>query len=236
MAREDRATHGDHHERLHKFAHDIRNKLAGIQEVLRSLPAATDPSEAATLTEFGERQYFKAMRDVEDLLDDMGVERGTPTLQSSPLELSAVVRAAVEAMGHRTTRKEQPVVLEVAEGIPVHGDERLLTELLSALVSNASKFSAHGRSIHIAARCSGDRALVSVRDEGVGLGPDDLGRVFDRYAWLDSRTTDGEAQGRSTLARLRQWALAHGGDLSAASAGTGQGCTFTLSLPLAAVS
>lgn len=220
-----------HHERLHKFAHDIRNKLAGIQEVLRSLPLTTDPAEGRMLAEFGEQQFFKAMREVELLLDDMGVERGTPSLTRSPMDLAATARAAAAAMAHRTGRKQQEVVLHLTEGTLVNGDERLLGELVTALLSNASKFSATGRPIHITVDHDEDHGRLTVRDEGVGLSASDLERVFDRYTWLGSRSTDGEAQGRSTLARLKQWAEVHGGGLKADSPGESQGCSFTLLVP-----
>jgi two-component system CheB/CheR fusion protein len=222
----------DHHERLHKFAHDIRNRLAGIQEVLRSVPLTTDPAESRMLAEFGEKQFFKAMGEVETLLDDMGVVRGVPALSLGPVDLAAVARTAVTAMAHRTDRKQQQVLLDLAEGTVVHGDERLLGELATALLSNASKFSPAGAPIHITVDGHAGQGRLIVRDHGVGLSPADLERVFVRYAWLGSRTTDGEAQGRSTLARLKQWAIAHGGDLRADSPGEGQGCTLTLCVPL----
>jgi signal transduction histidine kinase len=117
----------------------------------------------------------------------------------------------------------------------VLGHEEQLVELISALLSNASKFSAAGSTIHVSLRQVDGGVILQIRDEGVGLTPGDLGMVFHRYAWLSSRSTAGEAQGRSTLARARQWARAMGGDLDATSEGPGRGCTFTVTLRTAEV-
>ncbi|HRF81180.1 MAG TPA: hypothetical protein PL070_13970, partial [Flavobacteriales bacterium] len=69
-------------------------------------------------------------------------------------------------------------------------------------------------------------------DHGVGLSQADLEQAFVRFAWLESRPTGNESQGRGTLARARDWATAHGGSLSVKSKGEGAGCTFTLQLPV----
>ncbi|MBK9514013.1 MAG: sensor histidine kinase [Flavobacteriales bacterium] len=101
------------------------------------------------------------------------------------------------------------------------------------MISNASKFAAAGATIHVRAEQMGRSIRLSVTDPGVGLLPADLDMVFVRYAWLSSRSTAGEAQGRSTLARARQWAQAMKGDLSVHSDGPGTGSTFTLELAAA---
>ncbi|MDX9750097.1 MAG: HAMP domain-containing sensor histidine kinase [Flavobacteriales bacterium] len=220
-------------ERLHRFAHDIRNRLAGMHQALRHLAEGTAGVDRAELAEFGERQFFKALRETEDLLDEFGVDRSAALGTTAPVHLAAVVRTAMAAMGHRLERKGQQLVAEIDEGPVVNGNTGHLDRIISALLSNASKFSAEKSTILVRLTVAGDQAVLTVQDPGIGLSPADLDRVFVRYAWLPGRPTAGEAQGRGTLARMRELARAHGGDLEAASPGTGQGTTFTLRLPFA---
>jgi len=97
-------------------------------------------------------------------------------------------------------------------------------------MSNASKFSEAGATICVEVALHDEQVLVHVKDHGVGLTPNDVDHLFERYAWLSSKSTAGEDQGRGTLAKALEWARAMGGNLTAASAGPGKGTTFTLAL------
>ncbi|HMW96997.1 MAG TPA: HAMP domain-containing sensor histidine kinase, partial [Flavobacteriales bacterium] len=111
------------------------------------------------------------------------------------------------------------------------GDAHWTTQILQALISNASKFSPRGSSISINAGATADGSAITVSDKGTGFTGSDLVDVFTRYAILSSRTTAGEPQARGTLARAKQWARAQGGHLNVESEGPGQGARFTLTLP-----
>jgi len=223
-------SNGPQAERLHRFAHDIRNRIAGMQQVLQQLATDADSIEQKELMEFGEQQQFKALREVEELLDDLGVVRHLHEMPCTKLVLGTVVQRAVGLINHRLDRKQQAIDLQVQEGVHVQGHEEQLVELVAALLSNASKFSVAGSTVHVSQSVDGGNVILHIRDEGVGLSAGDLGMIFQRYAWLSSRSTAGEAQGRSTLARARQWARAMGGDLNAYSEGSGKGSTFNLTL------
>jgi signal transduction histidine kinase len=220
-------------ERLHRFAHDIRNRLAGMRQVLQHLSTPDPGMDASELVLFGEQQFFKALREVESLLDDLAVERGIGAVHREPVDLAALVEETIADLGHRYERKEQGIERQLPEKLLVAGDKHLLKELVAALLSNASKFSPVKEVVHVSLTTVEGQAEFTVRDHGVGLSAVDLANLFVRYAWLESRPTAGEAQGRSTLARARQWAEAHGGTLSASSEGPGKGCSFSLRLPLA---
>lgn len=219
-------------DRLHRFAHDLRNRLAGLQEVMRMLPAE-DPEQDAELRGFFEGQFFHALRTVEGLLDDLGVERGTGPLETTPCAVSGLVQEAVADQQYRFDRKEQTLTVDVPADLMVLADHHHTVKLLQALLSNASKFSPRGAEIGLSAGPGNDRVRITVTDPGAGLSAEDQGQVFLRYAVLGSRSTDGEAQGRSTLSRARQWAMAMGGTLSVTSDGAGQGASFSLELPQA---
>ncbi len=220
-------------ERLHRFAHDLRNRLIGMQQALEHLRASPTEDERNEFALFAEQQYFKALREVESVLDDLHVQRGSlrPTLVSMPI--ATIVKQALDLLQYRFQRKGQIVRADLPESLLVHADERIAVDIVEALLSNASKFSPAGSTIELRASEQGGAVALSVQDHGTGLGHEDVENVFTRFAWLQNRPTAGESQGRGTLARAREWAIEHGGTLVAASAGQGHGCTFTLRLPLA---
>ena len=218
-------------ERLHTHAHDLRNRLAAIQQVLAQLKEGPSDPGSNELIEFAEQQYFKAMRATEELLDDFAVERGMGKLRLEPIDLASLVSAAIASLQHRFDRKQQVVTTAIDQNVIVDGDAHWLGQLLNALLSNASKFTPREGHVQVTLKRDGPSAIFSVQDTGVGLDLADLGSVFVRYAWLNSRSTEGEPQGRSTLGRAMSWALAHNGSLTAHSDGAGYGSTFTLRLP-----
>ncbi len=228
----DRPTQADpsQAERLHHFAHDLRNRLAAIQQVIQQLRSAAEADNEEILT-FAEQQYFRAMRSTEDLLDDLAVDRLPRLSALHPVDMAELARLAAADITHRLQRKAQHLDLDLPAGLVVHGDKHWLKELLNALLTNASKFSPKASHIAVVLRRDGDRIILTVTDPGAGMSTSDLHQAFVRYAWLESRSTDGEPQGRSTLARARQWAEAHQGTLEVTSEGPGKGCCFTLSLP-----
>lgn len=219
-------------ERAHRFAHDLRNRLAAIQQVLQQLRSGPDPNSGTDLIEFAEQQYFKAMRLTEEFMDDLEVERGVGQLQLSDVDLSELTRIAITRLQHRFDRKQQNVLASLEDNAVVRCDPHWIGELISALLGNASKFTPRGGKVSVTVGKQDGHAIVEVIDSGVGLSSADLNDIFTRYAWLESQSTDGEAQGRATLGRARQWADAHGGILSASSAGPGQGSAFVLRLPI----
>ncbi|HRH38209.1 MAG TPA: HAMP domain-containing sensor histidine kinase, partial [Flavobacteriales bacterium] len=189
-------------------------------------------AEQTELIDFAEQQYFKAMRSSEELLDGFEVERGVGTLKYGAVDLSALTKACIDAIVHRLERKQQRLTLHRDAVLTVDGDAHWLEQLINALLTNASKFTPIGGNIDVHLSREGSSAVIIVSDNGVGLDETDLGNVFVRYAWLKSRSTNGEAQGRSTLGRALQWARAHGGDLIASSQGPGKGSRFTVTLPI----
>lgn len=222
------------HERLHVFSHALKNRLGSIWQaavMLAGLPEGPDRDEVLAMAE---KNYFTGARELERLMDDFEVPRGVGRIRRQAIDPKQLLERCVELVDFRTSRKEQEIRLRAMD-LPttVEGDPQVLEQLFEALLSNASKFSPHGAVIELDASMDQGRLVVLVRDHGVGLSPADLEEVFVRYAMLGSRSTDGESQARSTLARARQWAEAHGGSLSATSQGPGSGSLFTVVLPLA---
>ena len=218
-------------ERLHRFAHDLRNRLIGLQQVLEQLREGSPDPDREELAVFGEQQFFKALRDVEALMDDLGVERGTVKPVIACVRIADLVRTHIDLMQHRFQQKKQQLELDLDEDLTAQADARVLGNVLDALFSNASKFSPQNVTIAIGVKVDGDDAVITVEDHGTGLSAEDLERVFVRFAWLKNRPTGGGSQGRGTLARAREWMIAQGGTLVVHSPGEGQGCVFTGRLP-----
>lgn len=226
--------HGDteRHERLHAFSHDLKNRLGALWEAFlmaRDLPAGPERDEVMAMAE---RSFFGGLRQVELLMDDMGVPRAPTRVQHAPVDLAALVRRSVDHLAFLLKKKDQQVQVTAPEHLSIEGDVALLEQLFDALLSNASKFSPRGATLHVRIEADAAHALVHVSDPGVGLSAADLARVFERYVLLGSRSTAGERQARGTLARARLWAAAHNGALTATSEGPDKGCTFTVRLPL----
>jgi signal transduction histidine kinase len=219
-------------ERLHKFSHDLKNRLSGLYQALQHV-TTDEASDRGEFLQFGEQQFFKAMREIESLMDDLQVERGARTFKKEAVPLADVIKEAADGLRHRFERKEQELVMKLDDPVNVAGDRHYILETISALLSNASKFSPHESPVEVVLQKKDDHAELCVIDQGVGLTEADLQNIFVRYAWLGSRSTAGEAQGRGTLAKARQYAEGMGGTLEAASEGSGRGCSFSLRLPLA---
>lgn len=218
-------------ERLHTFSHDLRNRLIGLHQVLGRLKEPTPDDERVELGLYGEQQFFKALREVERLMDDLQVPRGITAPELRDIDLGVLLRERIDLLLFRFERKGQRIVTDIDEPLMAKADPRIIGDLIDALLSNASKFSPTGSDIEVGLHGNGSEVELRVQDHGTGLSPADLEQVFVRFAWLNSRPTTGESQGRGTLARALDWACAHGGSLSAESAGEGHGCTFTLRLP-----
>jgi signal transduction histidine kinase len=214
-------------ERLHRFAHDLKNRLGGMSAALRMLDELPAGPERDEVKGFAERAYFKALFDLENVLDDLGVERGPTASSPVPVATAELLERICGELAFRFERKRQQVVTDIPEGHGFSGDPDLLHQVITTLLSNASKFSPLDATIRVTASGNG----LSVIDEGVGLSAEDLPQVFKAYAWLSSQSTAGEEQGRGSLARASRAMRAMGGSLTAASSGAGTGATFSLHLP-----
>lgn len=219
---------------LAMLAHELRNPLVPIlnaAHVLGRLPE-TDP-QVQWAQQVIERQANHLTRLVEDLLDVSRIARGKIILKKEAIELSAVVKQALEmarplidCMGHRLEVRlpEQAVYLD--------GDPVRLAQVLLNLLDNASKYTPNGGSIRLEARVDGPAIQIRVSDNGVGISAELLPQIFDLFQ-QGERTLDRSQGGLGIgLTLVKHLVEKHAGQLQASSAGEGQGATFTISLPL----
>jgi signal transduction histidine kinase len=212
-------------------SHEFRTALTGIQgfsEMMRD--------EEFTLEEMKEysgdinRDAQRLNRLISELLDLDRMESGVMPLHLVRVDLNALVeRVAGQA---RTTVPSHRIHLDLDEALPaLVGDADKLVQVMSNLLSNAIKYSPDGGDVDVISRLEGDSAHVQVKDRGLGIAPDALEEVFERYRRLETAATRAIAGTGLGLPIVRQIVQMHGGRVWAEST-LGGGSTFHVSLPL----
>ena len=171
---------------------------------------------------------------VADLLDVSRIITGKLRLRMSRVDLSDVVRAGCESLQPSMVARDLHLRIEPAP-VPcvVYGDSDRLQQVVWNLLSNAAKFTGHGGHISIKTGASDSTAWISVTDTGVGIHPEFVPYVFDRFRQEDSTMTRAYGGLGLGLAIVRHLVELHGGSVEAASEGEGRGATFTVRLPCA---
>jgi PAS domain S-box-containing protein len=218
------------------LAHELRNPLAPLRNGLQMIRlAASNEDTVAEARTMMERQLGHMVRLVDDLLDISRINQSKLELRRKRVLLEDVVTSAVEtarplieAAGH-----ELAVALP-AEHVPLDADLTRLAQVFSNLLTNSAKYTERGGRIVFTAERRVAELIVTVRDSGIGIPAEALPMLFDMFTQVDrsiERATGGLGIG---LALVKSLTEMHGGSVEAASAGPGQGSTFTVRLPVAA--
>jgi signal transduction histidine kinase len=216
------------------LSHELRNPLAPIRNVATLLQEdLASPELRAQACGILERQVGHLVRLVDDLLDVSRITRGTLGLQPRSVELAAIVDNAVETSRPLLDAASHVLELDLPrEPLGVFGDPVRLAQLLTNILNNAARYTPCGGQIRLALRRDGAEAVISVRDNGIGIDAAALPRIFEMFAQAEgtrSRFPGGLGVG---LALARRLAEMHGGSLHAASAGAGRGSEFVVRLPV----
>jgi two-component system CheB/CheR fusion protein len=170
---------------------------------------------------------------IDDLLDVSRITSGRFSLDSQPVDFAATVRAVVE--GHRPAAETKGITLATSglhDEVVVSGDARRLQQVVSNLLGNAIKFTPDGGRVEVALTRLGAVIELSVADTGIGVSPDLLAHLFDRFMQSDmSRTREYGGLGLG-LSIVKHLVTAHGGTVTASSDGEGYGTRLTVRLPL----
>ena len=220
------------------LAHELRNPLAPIRTSVSLLQQdATSPAVAATAAAVIDRQSRHMARLLDDLLDISRITRGKLELRRAPVTLQEVLDTAVETTRRQFELQRQTLVQSRPERlVHLQADAVRLAQVFGNVLSNASKYSEPGATVTLSATADGSRAVVTVRDQGIGIEPELLPRVFDMFVQAP------QALGRSHgglgvgLALTKGLVELHGGQIAVRSGGAGQGteCTITLdTVPIA---
>ncbi len=222
---------------LAMLAHELRNPLAAIttaHAILDRFPVR-DPAEGRA-REIAIRQTTQLGRIVDDLLDVSRVMHGTIVLHREPVDLTELVVQATELADEVKLRSHQRrLSLQNPGPLLVDGDRTRLLQVISNLLDNAIKYTRDGGSIDVSLAEEDGQVVVRVRDDGVGIGPDALGNVFDLFFQAPTaidRASGGLGIG---LTLVRTLTHLHGGTVAAHSAGEGHGTEVELRLPASAL-
>lgn len=221
---------------LAMLGHELRNPLAAQKnslEVLK-LRLGADPAARRAL-EVSERQLRHQTRLVEDLLDVSRVTSGKINLRMERLDLRNVVQHAIESLLPRLEERQHGLSLSLPdEPLWVEGDTVRLEQIVSNLLTNAVKYTPRGGEIAVALSAEAGQSVLRVRDNGVGIPPEMLDRIFELFTQAPTDTARSDGGLGLGLTLVRSLVRLHGGSVSAASEGPGRGSEFTVRLPLAA--
>ncbi|HVF51066.1 MAG TPA: ATP-binding protein [Pyrinomonadaceae bacterium] len=216
--------------------HDLRSPLTVISGVISFFTSGRlgelSP-EQNNMVAMMERNTQNLIELVNDLLDASKLESGTMRLDMSSTDLRLLVRELRETMEPLAREKEITLEEEIPDDLPpLHADRVKLRRVLVNLISNALKFTRKGGRVTVGARVEDAKmARVSVTDTGVGIAPDDLARLFDKYEQARSRATRSEKGTGLGLYITRQLVELHGGEINVESE-LGKGSTFSFTIPI----
>jgi len=216
-------------------SHELRTPLTAIKGYAETLRdgGLRDPETAAEFVRVIHRHAERLRALIEDLLDLAAVEQGEARIDLAPVALRDVATQAEAVARPAAAGKRHTLTLDVPGDLPrVLADRDRLGQVLINLLDNAVKFTPEGGRIEVSARPSSGRVVVSVKDNGVGIPPEDIGRIFERF-YRVGRSRDRREGGTGLgLAIAKHLTQAMGGTIEVESR-PGSGTTFRVSLPAA---
>jgi PAS domain S-box-containing protein len=219
---------------LATLSHELRtplNAIMGWASMLRQ--QQLDDEGRARAVEIIERNAKSQQQLVNDILEVSRIIRGQLRLELTPVNVIDAVRLALESVMPTAATKHQELVTSLPDApILVSGDRERLQQVFWNLLSNATKYTGRDGRIEVKVASSPSDVSVTVRDNGIGIAPEVLPHIFERFRQGDAGPTREYGGLGLGLAIVRHLVEAHGGTVRAESAGNGQGSTFTIVLPV----
>jgi signal transduction histidine kinase len=215
-------------------SHELRQPLSNIQLAAAILEREQSDETRSRATKLILRSASRLGKVIDDLADVTRLQASAIRVDSTVLRLQDTILAAVEATGPDIERRQQSLDIDVPLDPPlwVNGDAVRLQQVFGNLLSNACKYSPDGAELSISSREERGRAVIVVRDTGIGVSRDMLELIFEPFV----RESRGGAEGLGIgLTLARNLVTQHGGQITAQSEGPGRGSTFVVELPLVEV-
>jgi PAS domain S-box-containing protein len=216
------------------LGHELRNPLAAIYTAVQVLSKGATDARRATMEDIIGRQAALTRRLVDDLLDLERITHGHIELKRDRVELAESLRRAVGGMQSTIASRRQELLLELpAESVQFMADPARLDQIVSNLLSNASKYSGPGGRIELSGAREGSDVVIRCKDNGRGILPDYQQKIFEPFVrGPNTESSYGEASLGLGLALVKHLTELHGGTISVESGGVGLGSEFTVRLPL----
>lgn len=221
---------------LATLSHELRtplNAIFGWTQILKS--GDLEPADLEQGLDVIERNARVQVKLIEDLLDMSRIISGKVRLDVQTVSIASAVNAAMDTV--RTAAEAKEIRLNAVfhgAGATVIADPNRLQQIVWNLLSNAIKFTPRNGRVQVSVSRDADSVLISVSDNGIGIHPDFLPHVFERFRQGDASTTRQHTGLGLGLSIVKQLVELHGGQVAAESAGEGRGATFSVSIPLAA--
>ncbi len=211
-------------------SHDLKTPLTSIQGYSQAIIDGTSPKPVDSAQVIHE-EAARLNRMVVEITDLARLQDGQMRLNMSTLDLNQIVQAVGERLAIVAQKKDIALRVETEAALPtVKGDGDRLAQVLNNLLSNALKYTPRGGQVRLLTRPGQDGVEIVVQDNGIGIPAADLPRIFERFYQVDK--TRGPRRGTGLgLAITREIIQAHGGQITAYSAGQDLGTTFTVWLP-----
>jgi signal transduction histidine kinase len=218
---------------LAMLGHELRSPLATIQNAVRLLSSQTRETPQGHRTQaLIERQVRRMTQLVDDLLDISRISHGRLHLQRERIDLRVVVSNAIETLELDINERRQQLTTALPDApMWLQADPWRLEQVFVNLLANASRYTDAGGELAVRVDTRHGQAVVGIRDSGIGIAPDALPHIFDLFKQADEAAPHSKSGLGIGLALARNLVELHGGSVTAASAGVGQGSEFTVRLP-----
>jgi PAS domain S-box-containing protein len=214
------------------LAHELRNPLALLRSGLDLLNMAGTEQDTVQVMQ---RQVTLLGRLVDDLLDVSRIVRGKVQLKRERIELNSLLQQTVETARPSVDAQRHTLTVSLPPTpVFVDGDPLRLTQIVTNLLNNAVKYTEKGGRIWLSAQREGDRLVLEVRDNGIGISKDLMPRIFDLFTQADRSLERSQGGMGIGLTLVRNLVEMHGGSVTAHSDGEGKGSRFVILLPVAA--
>jgi signal transduction histidine kinase len=214
---------------LANVSHDLKTPLTSIQGFSQAIIDGTAKNPAAAANIIYE-EASRLNRMVTELTDLARLQAGRLSFQASAVDMGQVTAAVVQKLAVVAGDKQVRLHVDATAMPVIAGDGDRLAQVLNNLIGNAIKYTPEGGSVWVRTGVANNGVEVSVRDTGIGIAPQNLGRIFERFYQVDKARGPQRGIGLG-LAITKEIIQAHGGQISVHSDGEGKGSTFTIWLP-----
>jgi signal transduction histidine kinase len=218
---------------LAMLAHELRNPLAPIRNGLKILQMSPDAEVLDEVRGMMDRQLTHMVRLIDDLLDVSRVSQGKIELRKEYITLQSIIQTAVEGSRPFIDNANHTLTVEIpGETLWLNADLTRLAQVISNMLNNAAKYTPENGQIKLSAQKEGNDIVIKISDNGLGIPPDMLPKVFDLFTQVDRNLERSQGGLGIGLALVKQLVTMHEGIIKAESAGAGKGSTFTVRFPL----